>query len=406
MFFLWIRLYCARFQQLGFVKPTAIQNEVLPIALLGKDIMAGAPTGTGKTAAYLLPAFQHLIDFPRKRRGSARVVILVPTRELALQVAEHAEKIGQFGHYKIASVIGGVKHAEQEEALLEGCDILIATPGRLMEYLCHKALDCSQIDMLILDEADRMLDMGFSNAMWSIAEQAVNRRQTLLMSATLEGEGVLEFAGQLLNEPESIDVDSPRRERKKIHQWIHLADSVAHKRALLTHLLNQDDVEKAIVFVKTRELLESLSAYLDSQGVVHATLRGEIAQSKRLDALERFRSDAVQVLVATDVAARGIDLPQISHVINYDMPRSADVYVHRIGRTARAGASGTAINLVEAHDVAVLAKVERYTQQRLKRRVIEGLEPQHKEAKIPAKRNKKKAAKKNANKSQKEKVVV
>ena len=141
-------------------------------------------------------------------------MILVPTRELALQVAEHAEKIGQFGHYKIASVIGGVKHAEQEEALLEGCDILIATPGRLMEYLCHKALDCSQIDMLILDEADRMLDMGFSNAMWSIAEQAVNRRQTLLMSATLEGEGVLEFAGQLLNEPESIDVDSPRRERK------------------------------------------------------------------------------------------------------------------------------------------------------------------------------------------------
>ncbi len=378
---------------LEFTHPTRIQQAVIPAALLGRDIMASAPTGTGKTAAYLLPALEHIIINARRKVRSASVVVLVPTRELALQVATQAKQLGQCGHFSIASIIGGVKHIDQEKDLAQGCDLIVATPGRLLEYLTHKAIDCHQIDILILDEADRMLDMGFSDAMWRIAQESVNCRQKILISATLEGQNVIDFSQQILQDPAFFDIEPSKLESKKINQWVHLTDHVAHKRQLLVALLKQEALKKTIVFVKKRESLAALSAYLDGQSIGHVTLRGEIAQSKRLQALTRFRENQVQVLIATDVAARGIDLPMISHVINYDLPYSADVYVHRIGRTARAGQCGTAISLVEAHEMLTLAKIERYTQQRLKRRVIPGVEPKHKEAKIPTKKKKVKKSK-------------
>ena len=222
--------------------------------------------------------------------------------------------------------------------------------------------------------------------MMRICEEAKNRRQCFLFSATLEGDSVERFAEQILNDPALLEAESSRKEKAKIHQWIHLADDYHHKLELLVNTLNGPDVSKAIVFVKTRERLETLIGELTNNGVKAAWLRGEMPQDKRMKAMENFHSGRTKILVATDVAARGIDVADISHVINFDMPRTADVYVHRIGRTGRAGKKGIAISLVEAHDIAIVAKVERYTEQKLKRRVIKGLEPQHKEAKLPIKK--------------------
>lgn len=378
---------------LSYTHPTQVQTQSMPAALAGYDILVSAPTGTGKTAAYLIPSLQYLLDTPRRKRDSVRVLILTPTRELALQVAQLAKQLATFTKLQVAALIGGIDYKQQERTLTEGCDVMVATPGRLLEYLNCQALDCQQIDILILDEADRMLDMGFSQAMYQISGLSKNRRQTWLSSATLDELAVVDFAQHVLTKPKFFDVTPPRRERKKIQQWVHLADSVQHKRALLVALLQQEQVQRAVIFVKTREHLNALSAYLHSKNITHATLRGETAQEKRIAALEQLRGGVVDVLIATDVAARGIDLPDITHVINYDMPRTADVYVHRIGRTARAGAQGCAVSLVEAHEMLILRKIERYTQQRLKRRTLKGLESKHKEAKVPAKKKKKKQKK-------------
>ncbi|WP_394131180.1 ATP-dependent RNA helicase SrmB [Shewanella maritima] len=371
---------------MGHKSPTLIQQQTIPLAMEQQDLLARAPTGTGKTASFLLPAMQHLCDFPRRFNGQARVLILSPTRELASQIHRYASHLATNLDLDISLVTGGVPYAPQEEALAGNVDILIATPGRLMEYLDKDKFDATEVEMLIIDEADRMLDMGFSSVVQSIAIEAQGRKQNMLFSATLEGGGVNRFSRELLTEPVLIDIESPRSEKAKIHQWIHLADHHQHKFALLCNLLQQEQVKRAIVFVKTREVVASLEGLLLQANIPCAFLRGDMEQKKRFQALGRFTKGEVNVLLATDVAARGIDIDDITHVINFDMPRSADTYVHRIGRTGRAGAKGTAISLVEAHDMRIVAKIERYIEQPLKRRIIESLRPNNKEAKVPTKK--------------------
>ncbi len=371
---------------MGHKSPTLIQKQTIPTAMEQRDILARAPTGTGKTASFLLPALQHLIDFPRRYSGQARVLILTPTRELASQVHRYACHLATGLDLDIGIITGGVPYAPQEEALKGNIDLLVATPGRLHEYLDKDLFDAQSVEVLIIDEADRMLDMGFSQVVQTIAIEAQGRKQNMLFSATLEGGGVARFARELLTDPAEIDVEPPRSEKAKIHQWVHLADNAQHKFQLLCALLRQEEAKRVLVFVKTREVVTSLEGLLRQENIPCSFMRGDMEQKKRFQALGKFTKGEVNVLLATDVAARGIDVDDVTHVINFDMPRSADTYLHRIGRTGRAGAKGTAISLIEAHDMRILGKIERYMEQPLKRRVIDGLRPQNKEAKVPGKK--------------------
>nr|WP_278347188.1 ATP-dependent RNA helicase SrmB [Alteromonas macleodii] len=382
---------CHAAADMGFETPTSIQELVIPHALDGRDILASAPTGTGKTAAFLLPACQFLLDYPRRQPGATRILILTPTRELALQVYEQALAITKHTQIVCGVITGGINYGTDKETLSKNLDILVATPGRLLEHIEKEAADCRDIECLILDEADRMLDMGFSTIVNQIAAEARWRKQNLLFSATLEGKGVKTFAHDILNNPEVIEANPSRKEKNKIHQWYHLADDMNHKQALLVNILKQETTTSAVVFVKTRERLQMLKDFLASKDIPVCWLQGEMPQDKRIAALARFKSGEVPILLATDVAARGIDVPNVSHVINFDMPRKADVYVHRIGRTGRAGAKGTAISLVEAHDFDMVAKTARYMGEPLKARVIDELRPKNKTPKIGPKKKKVKA---------------
>ena len=382
---------CHAVADMGFETPTSIQELVIPHALDGRDILASAPTGTGKTAAFLLPACQFLLDYPRKQPGATRILILTPTRELALQVYEQAVAMTKHTQIVCGVITGGINYGTDKETLSKNLDILVATPGRLLEHIEKETADCRDIECLILDEADRMLDMGFSTVVNQIAAEARWRKQNLLFSATLEGAGVRNFAHDILNNPEVIEANPSRKEKNKIHQWYHLADDMNHKQALLVNILQQEATTTAVVFVKTRDRLQMLKDFLASKDIPVCWLQGEMPQDKRIAALARFKSGEVPILLATDVAARGIDVPNVSHVINFDMPRKADVYVHRIGRTGRAGAKGTAISLVEAHDFEMVAKVARYMGEPLKARVIDELRPKNKTPKIGPKKKKVKA---------------
>jgi ATP-dependent RNA helicase SrmB len=392
----------AAVSDMSLQKATSIQQQSIPAMLDGRDVLASAPTGTGKTLGFLLPAIQHLLDYPRRKAGPGRVLILTPTRELAMQVAEQARLATAHTKLTTIDITGGVKYDVHAEQLKGNIDIVIATPGRLMEYITYKVFDTQAIEVLILDEADRMLDMGFIKDMETISDATSERSQTALFSATLEGSGLMRFADKVMQDPVQIEVEPPRRERAKILQILHFCDDAAHKYQLLRHYLLNEEIERCVVFVKTRDRLYALAEQLQSDEIKASYLRGEMAQDKRNQAMQAFREGEVKILIATDVAARGLDVPEISHVFNYDMPRTPDVYVHRIGRTARAGRKGMAINLVEAHDMGALAKAERYTDEPIKRRVIDGLRPTHRVAAPPAKKKKpktveaKKAAKKKA----------
>ena len=356
-------------EQIGFKKATTIQQNVIPAALMGHDIMACAATGTGKTAAFMIPVLQYLIDFPHRRNvKGARVLILAPTRELAVQIGEHAKTLAKNTGIRIAYIIGGVGYDEQEQAFEDNTDIIVATPGRLNEYIRNKSFLGRTINILVIDEADRMLDLGFIDEVEAVADATYKRSQTMLFSATLEGKGVQYFE-KVLNHPDKFFVESPRSEKKKIHQYMYYADNVEHKNKLLAHLLKQDGVMRTIIFVKKKEKVVELKQFLDSEHIDSVYLQGNLAQEKRLEAIEKFQLGRINVLIATDVASRGLDLLDISHVVNYDLPYSADIYVHRIGRTARAGKKGTAINLVEAHDYPLLSKFEHYTGEKISRRI-------------------------------------
>ncbi|PIJ52346.1 ATP-dependent RNA helicase SrmB [Erwinia sp. OLTSP20] len=362
-------------QDKGFTRPTAIQAAAIPPALEGRDVLGSAPTGTGKTAAYLLPALQHLLDFPRKKSGPPRILILTPTRELAMQVADQARELAAHTHLDIATITGGVAFMNHAEVFSENQDIVVATTGRLLQYIKEENFDCHAVETLILDEADRMLDMGFAQDIEHIAGETRWRKQTLLFSATLEGDAIQDFSRRLLNDPIEIDADPARSERKKINQWYYRADDLKHKTALLVHLLKQPEVTRAIVFVRKRERVHELCQWLHEAGIKSSYLEGEMVQAKRNEALRRLIDGRVKVLVATDVASRGIDIQDVSHVFNFDMPRTADTYLHRIGRTARAGRKGTALSLVEAHDHLLLGKISRYIEDPLKARTIDALRP-------------------------------
>lgn len=390
-------------EEMGFQRPTQVQEEAIPHALDGRDILASAPTGTGKTAAFVIPALQYLQDFPRKKGGPARILILTPTRELAMQITEQARELAKYTHLNIFTITGGVQYQEHAEILATTQDIVVATPGRLLEYIEAERFDCRAIEWLILDEADRMLDMGFGPVVDRLASECRWRKQTLLFSATLEGRGVEGFTADLLTNPAEVNAEPPRRERKKIAQWYHRADNMEHKLELLKTILTQQS-ERAIVFLKTRERLAELRAELERAQIACAWIQGEMPQDRRNNAITRFREGGVNVLLATDVAARGIDVPDISHVINFDMPRSADVYLHRIGRTARAGKKGNAISLVEAHDQPMMDRVARYVKEEIKERFIEGLRPKHKKPTFKKKKKdekKKTVVKKKATKKKK-----
>ncbi len=373
---------------LGFKKPTSIQQLVIPEAMTGKDILASAPTGTGKTIAFLLPAAQHLLDYPRTKPGFPRVLVLTPTRELALQISEQNAKLTEHTSIKTGVITGGVNYGSHKEILTETTDVLIATPGRLLEYIENEQFDAREIEILILDEADRMLDMGFQETINRIIGEARWRKQTMLFSATLEGAGVARFSRELLNEPAYLESNPSRKEKAKIHQWIHLADNTQHKVDMLLNILRQEEVKKALVFANKRETVQYLSGKLYAEELPCAWLEGKMPQDKRNTAVDRLKLNKVKILVATDVAARGLDIDDITHVINFDMPRKADIHIHRIGRTGRAGNKGTAISLVEAHDMAVIGKIERYMDERLPRRIIEELRPKNKEARVPQKKAK------------------
>ncbi len=362
----------------GYTEPTAIQAQAIPELLAGHDLMACSQTGSGKTAAFVLPAL-HRLATPSTVNNSKgpRVLILTPTRELAQQVCTAATQYGKHMRFKIISILGGMPYPVQNRLLSGYVDILVATPGRLIDHLERGRIDFSRLEMLILDEADRMLDMGFIDDVERIAQYTPQGRQTLLFSATLDGV-VGTLADRLMHEPKRITVSAAKTKHENIEQRMMFADDVAHKNKLLSHILTGVDLNQAIVFTATKRDADSLADQLSAQGHSVAALHGDMSQRERNRTLLNLRNGNVRVLVATDVAARGIDVRGISHVINFDLPKFAEDYVHRIGRTGRGGASGVAISFASNRDAQLLKRIERYTDQRLQMHTIEGLEPKFK----------------------------
>jgi superfamily II DNA/RNA helicase len=361
-----------------FKQPTDIQRQAIPVALEGRDLMASAQTGTGKTAAFVLPALHKLLTPSAVKGRGPRVLVLTPTRELALQVTENIRQFGAECRLRTGSVVGGMSYGPQLNLLRQPLDILVATPGRLMDHMERGRIDFSRIEILVLDEADRMLDMGFVDAVKTIAAATPASRQTLLFSATLEGT-VLKIAQQLLKNPERIALASNTDRHASITQQVHAADDISHKHSLLAHLVNNDGLYQAVIFTATKRGADKLAERLAAQGHGAAALHGDMNQRERKRVIDRMKSGEHRLLVATDVAARGLDIQGLSHVINFDLPRVAEDYIHRIGRTGRGGASGIAISLVGPDDHGNLRGIERLVGRRLERSVIAGLEPKRSE---------------------------
>jgi superfamily II DNA/RNA helicase len=362
----------------GFAAPTDIQRAAIPAVLNGADLLASAQTGTGKTAAFVLPSLQRLTHPSRTRGRGPRVLVLTPTRELATQVMDSVRTLGRFLRFRSATVVGGVPYPPQLRMLERPLDLLVATPGRLIDHMNTRRVDLSRVEILILDEADRMLDLGFVDAVRSIAAATPATRQTLLFSATLEGR-VLAIAADLLRDPEEVRLSTVVDRHAAIEQCVHQADDLDHKERLLDHWIAREDLTQALIFTATKRDADRLAQTLAARGHATAALHGDLPQRDRNRIVERMRTQRLRLLVATDVAARGLDIRTLSHVINYDLPMVAEDYIHRIGRTGRAGATGTAISFVGPGDWTRLAGIERLTGARLTRQVIPGLEPRHQE---------------------------
>jgi superfamily II DNA/RNA helicase len=364
----------------GYTTPTPIQEQAIPPLLARRDLIGSAQTGTGKTAAFILPALQHLADDPRgvlrSRRtpGTPRVLVLAPTRELAQQVADQAVRYGSHLAVRTVCIYGGAPYPVQNRDLARGVDILVATPGRLMDHLDRGRVDLSQLDLLVLDEADRMLDMGFVEDVTAIAAATPATRQTVLFSATVDA-GIARLASKLLRDPVRVEVRADKAAPLAIEQRVHFADDHSHKHRLLDHLLADTTITQSIVFIATKRDAESLALRLRGEGHAVAALHGDMNQRERTRTLQDMRRGRLRTLVATDVASRGIDVAGISHVINFDLPRQAEDYVHRIGRTGRAGASGIAVSLANHSDRGALRQIERFTGASISAQVIPGLEP-------------------------------
>ena len=379
----------------GYAAPTPVQAAAIPPALAGADLMVAAPTGSGKTASFIVPALQRVLAArtdPAKRREKGtvygpRVLVLTPTRELALQIAKAAAAYGRHvAGLRVATVVGGVPYPAQIKALRNPLDVLIATPGRLLDHLQTGKAVLDHVEMLVLDEADRMLDMGFIDDITTIADHVPASRQTVMYSATFVGH-VARLAAKLLREPRRVDVASHTESHAHIEQRLHWADDLGHKNALLDSILTERDVEQAVVFTSTQIDADRLAGRLAELGHSVAALHGGMPQGRRNRVLQGLRSRRLRILVATDVAARGIDVPTISHVVNYGLPMKPEDYVHRIGRTGRAGRDGIAVTLAERMDAGMIRRIQQFTTQPIPVATIGGLEPKRANPKAFAQRS-------------------
>ncbi|NWB31097.1 DEAD/DEAH box helicase [Pseudomonas gingeri] len=361
---------------LGYKTPTPVQAQAIPGVLAGRDLMAAAQTGTGKTAGFALPLLQLLtLEGPKVAANSVRSLILVPTRELAEQVHESVRQYAEHLPLSTYAVYGGVSINPQMMKLRKGVDLLVATPGRLLDLFRQNALKFNQLQTLVLDEADRMLDLGFQEELGNIYKALPKKRQTLLFSATFS-DAIRLLAGQMLNDPLSIEVSPRNVAANTVKQWVVTVDK-KRKPELFVHLLRKHKWKQVLVFAKTRNGVDQLVEKLQGLSVNADGIHGDKPQATRQRALDRFKASEIQILVATDVAARGLDIEDLPLVVNFDLPIVAEDYIHRIGRTGRAGATGEAISLVCADEVNLLSAIETLTRQTLSRREEQDFEPEH-----------------------------
>ena len=361
----------------GYESPTPIQAQAIPFALDGRDIMASAQTGSGKTAAFLLPTLQKLTKRSEKPGKGPRALVLTPTRELAAQVEKNALAYAKnMRWFRTVSIVGGASFGYQTRALSKPVDLIVATPGRLMDLMQSGKVDFARLEVLILDEADRMLDMGFIDDIETIVEATPSDRQTLLFSATWDG-AVGKLARKLTKDPEVVEVERVD-DQGKIEEQLLYCDDMRHKNRLLDHILRDANIDQCVIFTSTKAMTEVIADELYEKGFAANCLHGDMPQGWRTRTLMDLRKGRCKILVATDVAARGIDVPTITHVINYDLPKQAEDYVHRIGRTGRAGRTGIAITFAEVNEYVKVHKIEKYIGRKLPELAIEGMEPTRK----------------------------
>jgi len=381
----------------GYTKPTPVQEQAVPAAIAGKDLLVSSQTGSGKTAAFMLPSLHRLAamepaatgrtpaqeaqsarargERPRFRPAQPKMLVLTPTRELALQVTTNTDKYSvNLRRIKAVSILGGMPYPKQMQLLSRNPEILVATPGRLIDHMESGKIDFSQLQILVLDEADRMLDMGFIDDIEKIVAATPEGRQTMLFSATLDGV-VGNMARRITKDPQVIQIMTAANKHENITQRVHFVDDLSHKNRLLDHLLRDETMAQAVVFTATKRDADTIADRLNIAGFSAAALHGDMHQGARNRTLESLRRGQVKVLVATDVAARGIDIPTITHVFNYDLPKFPEDYVHRIGRTGRAGRNGLAISLVNHAEGMHVKRIERFTKQSIPVNVVEGYEP-------------------------------
>ena len=384
---------CRAMGDLNIHTPTPVQAQAIPAALEGRDLLVSSQTGSGKTAAFMLPALQKIFEQPATPRSNTRpertngrrprpeparpkLVVLTPTRELAQQVTTATTAFTKYLRRIVCtSIVGGMPYPRQLDMLAKMPDILVATPGHLLDHIGSGRIDLSQLSMLVFDEADRMLDMGFSEDIDAIMDQTPETRQTLMFSATMVGR-IAELASDLLKDPVRISIEQQQLDYNRIEQRLHFVDDAQHKAKLLAHVLGHESMQQAIVFTGTKLEADELADDLVELGYAASALHGDMKQSHRNRTLQSLRRGEIKILVATDVAARGIDVPNISHVVNYALPRHSEDYIHRIGRTGRAGRSGIAVNLVHHGDRYKWTKIERMLPGRVDASEVEGLEPQ------------------------------
>jgi len=361
----------------GYTEPTPVQERAIPFVLEGRDVLAAAQTGTGKTAAFTLPILQRFAPHANTSfspaRHPVRALVLVPTRELAIQVAEAVATYGRATALRSAVVFGGVPLEPQVKQLLAGVEILVATPGRLLDLVGQRATNLGQVEVLVLDEADRMLDMGFMPDLQRILQLLPLRRQNLLFSATFSDD-IKRLAGSILRDPETIEVARHGTAAEAVRQLVYPVDR-DRKDELLAHLVRNGDWRQVLVFTRTKIAASRLASWLDRRGIEATAIHSDRSQSDRLKALEAFKAGEVRVLVATDVAARGLDIEELPHVVNFELPWDPEDYVHRIGRTGRAGASGDAISLVTVDEADLLRGVQRLLKRQIPWQVERGFEP-------------------------------
>lgn len=342
----------------GYDEATPIQEQAIPLVLKGKDVLAGAQTGTGKTAGFTLPVLQKLQqNYTEGQKRHPRVLVLTPTRELAAQVHESVRDYGQYLPFRSAVIFGGVSINPQKQKLIKGVDIVVATPGRLLDHLGQRSIDLSKVEILILDEADRMLDMGFIRDIRKILNAIPKQRQTLLFSATFSKE-IKSLASEFLHQPAEIQATPQNTATELVSQIVYPVDK-GRKRELLSQKIGEENWQQVLVFTRTKHGANKLSEQLAKDGITSAAIHGNKSQGARTKALSSFKQGSIRVLVATDIAARGIDIEKLPHVVNFELPNVAEDYVHRIGRTARAGQEGNAVSLVCVDELKLLSDIER-----------------------------------------------